>query len=102
MDADDAYLLDDVLIGDDVATRIDDDAGAHAVDAVLGRRVGKQLLGRRAADGAFAVDVDHGGANPLNYFDDGGATWAGLPRPGNRPKNPHGRAEQNSQAQDAV
>ena len=32
------------MVGDDVAARVDDDAGAHAVDAILRRSGGQQLL----------------------------------------------------------
>ena len=41
-------VLDDVIIGDDVAARVDDDAGAHAVDAIL--RGGRMHNGRYRVD----------------------------------------------------
>src|SRR5947209_8109347 len=44
-DADDVDVLDDVVVGDDVAARVDEDAGAHAVDAAL-RRGHAELLDR--------------------------------------------------------
>ena len=48
-DAQRVDVVDDVVVGDDVAARIDDDAGAHAVDAVLGRRRRRALRSRSRA-----------------------------------------------------
>ena len=76
-DANDADVLDHVLVGDEIAARIDQDAGAHAVDAVLRGSVGKEFLGGRSADRALAVDIDHGGAHALDDLDDGGTSWIG-------------------------
>src|SRR5262249_10604521 len=75
--ADQADVLDHVLVRYDVAARVDDDAGAHAVDAVLRRGQREQLVGGRALDGAFAVDVDDGGPDALDHIDDVTAAPAG-------------------------
>jgi len=53
-DADERDVLDDVLVGDDVAARVDDDAGAHAVDAALR---GCLLDTSDAADDPLCVDL---------------------------------------------
>src|SRR5581483_3981030 len=53
-DAQQADVLDDVLVGDDVPARVDEDAGAHAVDAVGRGGAGVQVGG---GYGALAVDV---------------------------------------------
>src|SRR5262249_27582170 len=59
-DADQRDILDDVLVGDDVAALVDEDSGAHAVDAVATVGAGEHLLDAAAPHGAFAVDVHHG------------------------------------------
>ncbi len=83
-DADDVDVLDDMMVRHDVAARVDDDAGAHAVDAALRRRDAKLLGGRGRLHGAFAVDVDDGTADALDESDDrtpaGGELGDDLPR----------------------
>ena len=61
-----------MLIGDDVAARVDDDAGAHAVDAVQRRRRRKFVRGG-ALDGPLAVDIDDGALDAIDDIDNRGA-----------------------------
>ena len=67
-DAEDVDLLDDVVVGDDVAARVEQHPGAHAVDAVLRGGERKELLRGGPHDRAFAVDVDDGAAGALDRF----------------------------------
>ena len=52
------HVIDDVEVREDVAARVEDDAGAHAVDALRLHRLAERVIGRRA-DRPLAVDVDH-------------------------------------------
>src|SRR5262249_46037583 len=77
--AQDVDLLDDMVVRHDVAARVDEDAGPHAVDAVLGRGLGEELFGLVALDGAFAVDVDDGAPDTFDDLDDGRVAWVPIP-----------------------
>ena len=71
LDADLVRPLDDVMVRDEVAVAVDDDAGAEAALDPL-THVGKILPQQRVADGrtrlvaddAGSVDVDHGRSGP--------------------------------------
>ena len=71
-DAQGGDVIDDVLVGDDVAAGIDDDAGAHAVDrfAAMG---GENASPATPPASALAVDVDDGPLDALDRRDDGGS-----------------------------
>ncbi len=69
-----------MIIGDDVAARVDDDAGAHAVDAMLCQIEIEILLAVVEGNGPFAVNVDHRSLDPLDHFDQRGPAKIG-PRP---------------------
>ena len=56
-DAERVHVIDDVVVGEDVAARVEDDAGAHAVDALRLNRLAERVVGR-GVDGPLAVDVD--------------------------------------------
>src|SRR5690606_11321941 len=64
------HALDYVRVGEDVAAFIDDQAGAHAVDAA-GRL--RQIVTGGLDDGFLALDIDDGWRRLLHGFDDGGA-----------------------------
>ncbi len=61
-----AHAFNHVMIGHDVATRVDDDARAHSVDLPGFFRAG--ILRR---DRFWSVDVDNGRTGPLDCLDDG-------------------------------
>ena len=70
-DLDLLHAVDDVVIGQDVAALVDDDAGAHAVD-VLRLAAAKAFFAR--AEGLLAVDVDDRRPSLLDELDGRGAT----------------------------
>ena len=57
-DAQGGDVVDDVLVGHDIAARVNDDAGTHAVDAI-GRGGGGVEVAAAGHDVALAVDIDH-------------------------------------------
>ena len=59
-----ADAVDDVEVGEDVASRVDDHPGAHAVDPAA--TLAGRGLGGRGNDGLLASDIDHGGPDLLN------------------------------------
>src|SRR5262249_27323720 len=64
------HVVHDVVVGDDVAAGVGDDAGAHGVDGAGGGVEGVQLVSGRLGDGALGVDVDDGVFNLFDDFDD--------------------------------
>ena len=49
------HAVDDVVVGEDVAALVDDDAGAHAVDVL---RFAAAIVLVAGTEGLLAVDVD--------------------------------------------
>ena len=69
LDAQQGDVVDDVVVGDQVAARVDDDAGAHAVDAAGGG--GQRIdVGGSRGEVPLAVDVDDGSLDAVDGGDD--------------------------------
>ena len=64
------HVVDDVVVGDDVAAGVDDDAGAHAVDAAAGCGATSSFSVEVAGvgDGPLAVDVDDRRLDPFDHL----------------------------------
>ena len=60
-----------MVIGDDVAAMVDDDARAHAIDAVLRGRHGEGVARSHIVHGALAMDINDRSLHPLDEIDNG-------------------------------
>ena len=92
-----ADAFDDVVVGEDVAARVDDDAGAHAVDLPHRRR--RSRARRFGPHGLAAVDVDDRGLGLLDGPDD--RRVAQLAGGGRRKRRGHSAEEQSQPRQGA-